>query len=56
MNEHNKLNYVELPCRNISKTKAFFEQTFAWSFVDFGPDHTSFSIIKVLTAGSSSPI
>jgi len=43
MKENNKLNYVEFPCKNISKTKAFFEQAFGWSFVDFGPDYTSFS-------------
>jgi uncharacterized protein len=43
MNEHNKLNYVEFPCTNIGKTKAFFEKAFGWSFVDYGPDYTSFS-------------
>lgn len=43
MNEHQKLNYVEFPCRNILKTKAFFEQAFGWAFVDYGPDYTSFS-------------
>ena len=43
MNEHNKLNYVEFPCAAISKTKTFFEQAFGWSFVDYGPDYTSFS-------------
>ena len=43
MNEHNKLNYVEFPCSSIGKTKAFFEQAFGWSFVDYGPEYTSFS-------------
>ena len=43
MNEHNKLNYVEFPCASIGKTKTFFEQAFGWSFVDYGPDYTSFS-------------
>lgn len=43
MNEHGKLNYVEFPCTSIPKTKAFFEQAFGWSFVDYGPDYTSFA-------------
>jgi uncharacterized protein len=43
MNEHNKLNYVEFPCTSISRTKEFFERVFGWSFVDYGPDYTSFS-------------
>ena len=43
MNKHDKLNYVEFPCTSINKTKAFFGQAFGWSFVDYGPDYTSFS-------------
>lgn len=43
MNEHEKLNYVEFPSRNLQQTKAFFEQAFGWSFVDYGPDYTAFS-------------
>lgn len=43
MNEHEKINYVELPARNIPATKAFFSQVFGWSFEDFGPDYTAFA-------------
>ena len=43
MKNQDKLNYVEFPCQNINGTKAFFEQAFGWSFVDYGPDYTSFS-------------
>ena len=43
MPDHEKINYVEFPCRNISATKTFFTQVFAWSFVDYGPDYTAFS-------------
>jgi len=43
MNEHHKLNYVEFPCTSLGHTKAFFEQAFGWSFVDYGPEYTSFS-------------
>ena len=43
MNEHEKINYVELPANNITATKDFFRRVFDWSFQDFGPDYTAFS-------------
>jgi predicted enzyme related to lactoylglutathione lyase len=43
MNEHEKINYVEFPARDISKAKAFFTEVFAWEFEDFGPEYTAFS-------------
>ena len=43
MNEHEKINYVELPAKYLSATKAFFTQAFGWSFQDFGPDYSAFS-------------
>ncbi|MBL4942440.1 MAG: VOC family protein [Colwellia sp.] len=43
MTQHEKLNYVEFPAKDIPATKAFFEQAFGWSFEDFGPDYTSFT-------------
>ena len=41
-NKNEKLNYVEFPANNIEATKQFFEKAFNWSFVDYGPDYTSF--------------
>jgi len=41
-NENEKINYVEFPARNIQATKKFFENTFGWSFEDFGPDYIAF--------------
>jgi uncharacterized protein len=38
-----KINYVEYPARDIESTKQFFGTAFGWSFVDYGPDYTSFS-------------
>lgn len=38
-----KLNYVEFPASNITKTKLFFEKAFGWSFKDYGSDYSSFS-------------
>jgi uncharacterized protein len=43
MNTHEKLNYVEFPCTDLAKTKAFFEKAFSWSFIDYGPDYAAFS-------------
>ena len=43
MNEHEKINYVEYPARDIAATKRFFEKAFGWSFVDYGPDYAAFS-------------
>ena len=43
MNEHEKINYVEFPCRHLPSTKAFFSEVFQWSFQDYGPDYTAFA-------------
>jgi len=43
MNKHEKINYVELPAKNLSATKAFFTQVFGWSFQDFGSEYAAFS-------------
>jgi predicted enzyme related to lactoylglutathione lyase len=36
MNEHEKINYVEFPARELGSSKAFFEKAFGWSFTDYG--------------------
>ncbi|MEO1401521.1 MAG: VOC family protein [Cyanobacteria bacterium J06635_1] len=43
MNEHEKINYVEFPAKDMEATKAFFTKVFGWSFEDFGPEYTAFS-------------
>ena len=43
MNEHEKINYVEFPAKDLEATKAFFTSVFGWSFVDYGPEYTAFS-------------
>ncbi len=43
MNEHEKINYIEFPARDIEANKAFFTTVFGWSFVDYGPDYSAFS-------------
>jgi predicted enzyme related to lactoylglutathione lyase len=43
MSSNLKLSYVEFPSSNIAATKSFFEKAFGWSFIDYGPEYTSFS-------------
>ena len=43
MNLHEKVNYVEFHAKDLPATKAFFQSAFGWSFVDYGPEYTSFS-------------
>ncbi len=42
MNEHEKMNYVEFPARDMEATKEFFAKVFGWSFEYFGPEYTAF--------------
>ena len=43
MEKHEKINYIELPARDINSAKAFFEKAFGWDFVDYGPEYTCFT-------------
>ena len=43
MNEHEKINYLEFPAKDITATKIFFTTVFDWSFTDYGPEYTAFS-------------
>lgn len=43
MPEHEKINYVEYPAKDLQGTKAFFEKAFAWSFQDYGSEYSAFS-------------
>ena len=42
MNQHEKINYVEFPAKDLAGTKTFFQSVFSWSFVDYGPEYTAF--------------
>ena len=42
MEKHHKINYLEIPAKDLIKTKAFFTKVFGWSFIDFGPEYCSF--------------
>lgn len=43
MNEHEKINYIEFPARDIESIKRFFSAVFGWVFQDYGPEYTAFS-------------
>ena len=43
MDNHERIDYVEFPARDIEATKAFFMKAFGWSFEDYGPEYTSFN-------------
>ncbi|MCU7929583.1 MAG: VOC family protein [Candidatus Thiodiazotropha sp. (ex Codakia rugifera)] len=43
MKEHEKINYIELPAKNLDLAKAFFSRVFDWSFIDYGLDYVAFS-------------
>ena len=43
MTQHEKINYVEFPAKDINLAKEFFSKVFGWKFVDYGPDYTAFS-------------
>ena len=36
-----RLNYVELPVRDIAAAKAFYEQIFGWSMTEFAPTYAA---------------
>jgi predicted enzyme related to lactoylglutathione lyase len=40
MSNHHKINYIEIPVKDIEASKRFFSKVFDWSFVDYGPDYT----------------
>ena len=43
MPNHELINYVEFPSKDLEVTKAFFLAVFGWRFVDYGPDYTAFA-------------
>ena len=36
-----RLNYVELPVRDLGVVRAFYSDAFGWTFTDFGPSYSS---------------
>ena len=42
MNTHEKINYIELPSRDLAATKTFYSDVFGWAFTDYGPEYAAF--------------
>lgn len=38
-----KIDYVELPARDLAAMKAFYGAAFGWTFEDYGTDYVAFS-------------
>jgi predicted enzyme related to lactoylglutathione lyase len=38
-----RIDYIELPATNIGEVKDFYGEVFGWTFVDYGPEYTSFN-------------
>jgi predicted enzyme related to lactoylglutathione lyase len=43
MNQHEKINYIEIPSSNLALSKSFFKELFGWKFIDFGEEYTAFA-------------
>ncbi len=43
MDKHEKINYLELPAKDLALAKEFFATVFNCSFIDYGPDYVAFS-------------
>ncbi|TVZ37571.1 hypothetical protein P886_1912 [Alteromonadaceae bacterium 2753L.S.0a.02] len=41
MKQTGKINYLEMPARDIGATKSFYGEAFGWQFVDYGPDYVA---------------
>ena len=39
MPDHEKINYLEFPAKDMGATKTFFSAVFGWEFTDYGPDY-----------------
>lgn len=42
-NLNERINYIELPAKDLASTKSFFNEVFAFNFTDYGPEYTAFS-------------
>ena len=42
MNQHEKINYVEFPAKDLEKAKTFFTAVFNWTFTDYGDEYAAF--------------
>jgi predicted enzyme related to lactoylglutathione lyase len=41
--QHEKINYIEFPSKDLAVTKAFFAKVFQWTFEDYGEEYVAFN-------------
>ena len=41
--QDNHITYIEFKADDLERVKAFYTAVFGWTFIDYGPDYTSFS-------------
>jgi len=46
MLEDQRINYVELPARDLDAAEAFYAKAFGWTFVDYGPEYRAFNVCR----------
>lgn len=42
-----KIDYLELPARDLDAVQVFYEMAFGWLFTDYGPEYRAFSDGKI---------
>ncbi|NBD09835.1 VOC family protein [Corallococcus silvisoli] len=40
--QHHRIDYIELPVKDMAEAKRFYGAVFGWKFEDYGPQYTSF--------------
>jgi uncharacterized protein len=43
MTAENKIDYIEIPAKDLQAVQGFFESLFGWEFESYGPDYCSFN-------------
>ena len=43
MTGEDKIDYIEIPARDLAAVQHFFETLFGWTFESYGPDYCSFN-------------
>jgi uncharacterized protein len=43
MSVDQKIDYLELPARDLDAVQQFYQQAFGWEFTAYGPDYRAFS-------------
>ena len=42
-----KVDYIEFPCGDLDAVQSFYEKTFGWTFMDYGPEYRAFTDGKI---------